>query len=366
MSAGTFRIKELLPGGTGEVFEWVADSRPRGGARAAPHGEWTIGGKMRTVRTDYPGALYPTEQVLGPRHEDQTFDGRWDDRYNYRGYAVEEMRRFDEMVRRGNRVRISFQEQVFEGLITGWEFPYRGDWLVRYHFTFSVHGRPDDPAVARIVQSGVDALRGILRSPQTVPTPEQAFDGVDLATQAALEEQRFAPRQALSGDRADTVDEALSNLVRARNQAGSTLDIRDLSSVRSPFSEFMRMATQFRVMRSEAFSVLSNLSAVRSDLDLDVRSAMNVLSFECWSRGLRYQARLVMGSTNEAARLIELRAKPPAVRTYRPFAGESLYSVSRRFYGTPHAWGEIYERNALTTFTMTGNELLVVPERGAE
>jgi hypothetical protein len=44
--------------------------------------------------------------------------------------------------------------------------------------------------------------------------------------------------------------------------------------------------------------------------------------------------------------------------------GESLYAISRKFYGTPHAWRLIYDRNHLTSVTLTGDEILIIPERG--
>jgi len=94
-----------------------------------------------------------------------------------------------------------------------------------------------------------------------------------------------------------------------------------------------------------------------------VQSAIGVLTFEDWSRSLRYTARVTMYQGLAGERSSAERAQPDAKHLYRPHAGESLYAISRRFYGTPFAWRLIYERNALTSFTLTGTETLIIPER---
>ena len=156
MARGAFIIQELqfqagagfLPSPDGEQFIWSADRVPpdpdKGGARAVPRQTWTIGGRLRTVRTDYPGSKTPSEQVLGAHQKDQTFEGRFQDKYNFPGYADQEMKRFERMARRGNLLRIQFQNQAFLVLIKDWDFPYRFKEEIHYRFTVSVHDRPED------------------------------------------------------------------------------------------------------------------------------------------------------------------------------------------------------------------------------
>lgn len=377
MAKGLFKVQELpkkglfhssLNLGSGEHFEWTADREAEdpvaGGARSTPHGTLNIGGSLRRVRTDYPGALLPSEQILGPTQKDQAFEGVWDDRYNFRGFAVALMRRFEAMCRRGNPVRVSFQRQVFEGIIFDWDFPYKGDWLVGYKFVLSVHNRVDDGAVVASTTSLPASISGLTRIQPTVPSVSEAAADTDLMTVAALDVHQKAPRARLVEGLADGMDQVLGALVTARDEALRTIDGRPQRPELVPLDKFRRLASQLRQIKSTAVDLVYTLGDVRSDLSMDAQAAIDVLDFEDWSRGLRFAARGVMGTSSFAAASVEQKVKPRAVRLYRPHQGESLYSISRREYGTPHAWSLIAERNNLKTFNLTGEEVLIIPERG--
>lgn len=381
MGAGVFVVEELRAGGNegplstalsdsgGERFEWYSDRRPKsakGGARSVPAGVMGIGGKLNRARTDYPGTSVPSEQVISPVRKDMTFDGVWDDRYNFHGFAVAEMRRFEEMCHRANRVRVSFQAQAFEGLIVEWDFPYRGDWEVHYHFAFSVHVRIDDPALnLRALAGAVGRDYGLGRSPANVATPEEVFAGVDLGVQAALQAHTDVPRGQLSGTLADDVEDKLATLAAGRDAVNATIDRSPVTQATKAAQQFSRVGTQLRDVRDGAAAAVARLSAVRSDTELGFQSAVGVMQFEDWSRSLRYFGRLVVGDSDRGARQVEQRAKPPTLRTYRPQKGENVYAIANRFYGSPRAWPTIAEANDLGGVTFDGTELLVIPERGA-
>ena len=337
----------------GERFEWSADMTapgPKGGARACPRAPWTIGGTMHTVRTDYPGATTPSEQVLGYRRKPFTLEGRFLDKYNFAGYAEQEMERFESLCKRGNRCRFQYGTQVLEGIITEWDFPYHRPWDVRYSFTVSVHNRPED------FQRN--------RAPTTVHDAVKAYDDTDVAIQSMLDIQERAPRTQVAGSLVTDTDALLAQLTISRESLAATIDNREVLPTENPVDAFARVATQFRQVRGDAYNILLDVAEVRSDLDMSVQTAIGVLQFEDWIRSLRFAARLAMGRARDGDRGATERASPNAVRLYRPRKGENLYSISRRFYGTPHAWRLIYERNALRTFTLLGTETLIIPERG--
>lgn len=364
MADGVFTITELQSAGDpaaadqGERFEWTADSRPQtpfngtggGGARAAPVKPWKIGSKQANVRTDYPNAKIPSFQVLGPRHKPQTLRGRWDDRYNGPGYAAFEAQRFEQMAERGNPVRIQFGDRAYEGLIEDYDLDISKPWSITYEFVFNTANRPDQTDRSR--------------APETPADPATLLGDLDLALQAMLDVDNVAPRHAVAGTLADDVTTSLVDSVNAREQLASTIDQRDLSPPEHPIDGFTRMATQFRTARASAFNLVVRLAEVRADLDMSVQTVIGLLDFEDWSRSLRYMARLTMRSALSGDRAATERAEPDAVRLYRPNAGEHLYTIARKFYGTPHAWQLIYNRNSLRSFTLSGQETLVIPERG--
>ncbi len=364
MAEGTFILTELRIDGDpstaddGDRFEWTADARSPtpfngnagGGARACPLKPWTLGGEQRTVRTDYPNARIPSEQVLGPRKMPHSFRGRFDDRYNGSGYALFEMRRLEAMFERGSMVRIQYGPLAFEGIPSNWKFDVQRLWDIDYEFQVSIHNRADESDRERV--------------PTTPPSVTVLLDRLDVAVQAMLDADSLAPRHTLAGSLADDVTSELVDSVNVRERLASTIDQRDVAPPESPIDAFTHIATQFRNARASSYNLLLRLAAVRSDLDMSVQTAMGVLDFEDWTRSLRFAARIAMGSALQGDRFATERSEPDAVRLYRPQQGEHLYNIARKFYGTAHAWHLIYDRNSLRSFKMDGTERLIIPERG--
>lgn len=363
-----FSITEMRPDGAGgyvpreggDRFMWWSEPRPvnsDGGGRAAPLGPLVRGGQMRTVRTDYPGVRQPSEQILGPAHKQHTYRGRWDDRYNHPtiggppSYAMTERRRFEDMCRRGSVVEIRFEDLAYLGVVVEWDFEDYRAQDVGYSFTVSVHER-----------TGEDTSQS--RSPDTVMTVVEAYSKTEVihfSVQAKMDE---APVGAVPGNTLSNVSRQLDQATAAMNDMADMVDNRDRVPGLKTVGQFKRLATQLRVVTGAAFNVVDSLVGVRSDIDLTYRTAMTVLDFETWTRAMRYRARLLMGQAAEGGRAMDERDQPNAIAIYEPYKGESLYSISRRYYGTPHAWRLIAERNNLDTFELDGTERLIIPERG--
>jgi len=366
MANGVFVIQELpgtsgrgapFSGGVeeGARFDWTADTTPvdaaTGGARACPNAPWSIGGELRTVKTWYPGAKRPSEQVLGPSLDDQTFEGKLDDRYNFSGFAVATKRRFEEMVARGNMVRVSYQTEAWEGIITKWSFPYRRSWQIEYSFTLSPHGKPEHQRLDR--------------SPKTVRTPTQVVGQVSTTVDDTLAAHKLAPTAAMSGAVVDEAGTQLARLAVSKDVLGGLLDkVFGKAGLGRVTGDFGRLAAQVRDLRNISFELLQSLAELRSDVEVVTRTAMSVLNFEAWSRSLRFQSRILMGQSTKAAAELAERDEPSAERIYQPKAGESGYAISQKFYGTPHAWNVIADRNRLRYSTMLGSETLIIPQRG--
>ena len=359
--AGIFRVEETV--GVRESFAWVSGPKAppdkNGGARACPQGNWSIGASMRTVRTEYPGATSPSEQVLGAAQDNQSFQGVFDDRYNYPGYAVATMRAFEDMCRRGAPIKFSFQSQAFLGVIVGWKFEYKRASEIGYEFEVSVHKRND----------WVDHKP----AEQNTKTIAQTVRKVDEIAQKVLGEygesrNSKASIGSLSPTSQQSVDEAvrghLGDISQARDELTATVDQQSVNAAENPIVTLGRIASQARAVRSRSMSLALSLYGVRSDVVVKAKNAISVLNFECWSRSLRSSARILMGQSLVAAESAEERSDPNIKRLYRPYKGESLYSISNREYGTPHAWRLIADRNGLRTMTLTGDEILIIPERG--
>lgn len=359
MAEGVFTITELMPDGR-EIrrFGWTADLTPpsgfKGGARAVPKKTWDIGGKQRNNRIDYPGSDgEPTQQILGYVRDDQTFKGRWDDRHNFPGYAKQTMLEFEELVARGNRVRIQYASQVFVGVIVEHSAPYLMERLIDYSFTLSVHRRGHDELLASLEGFGVG------------PIPiGQSVDNVESYV-LAMEEIDGDRPQHIVGELGDTVANAMNDLSVGLGVLQASLDNTEVTVVvDDAITPFRRLSTQLRSIRGASIDTVQSTYDARSDVSLATKDAINALNFEVWTRGIRENGRRLSSVCYDTALEVEERDAPAAQSLYRPFAGQSIYAVALRFFGTADAWRLIAERNSLRTITLTGDELLVIPERG--
>lgn len=377
-----FIIRELgIPGGKPpsnssindgyELFRWTAANRN------IPKQPWSFGVTQRTARTDYPGADAPTEQVLGPNFEPFTLAGTWDDRYNMSptrrrrvvidqrfgegisgaqlyeevgGYAVAEWRRFEAMVRRGNPVRVLFENVLIEGIITNADFDYMHKSRIGYSFTLSPHHRQP---------GGFFRSR---RSPRTALNARQLSQ--ELATEVEEVEalNELAPQTALIGTIYADATEYVDALVEAVASIDTAIDQRNLTPEQEPNAALRRLSAQFYSATTVAFNLIELLRGYDTSESLNYEAAASVLVYEYWARGLMFYARRVVVVGRRAASDILQRAAPNALSLYTPKSGESLYAISNRFYRTPHQWRRIAERNGLVSLTLSGAELLVIPE----
>jgi len=347
--ASLFVIQEMRATGgppqenpDGERFEWTAKRR------SIPKRPIELPWEMRKVRTDYGGAKEPSVQLLGRARGPTTIEGRWDDRYNYDGFAKAERDRFQSMADRGNPVRVSFDADAYICIVEKFVPRYHRRDYIEYSITLDNYGEPTAEANA---------------SPTTVSTPLQDLDDASFITQAALQTHADGPITAFVSGLDTTISQALGSASQHLDEISAAIDARQ--GALQPITEFAKLATMMRIVQGDASNVLTSLVGVRADVELGVRNAISTLDFECWSRGLRGQMRLLKGKTIESSSGLEERSDAKAVGFYRPRAGESLYRVSAQVYGTPHAWKPIYERNGLRSMRLTGDELLIIPERSA-
>lgn len=321
------------------------------GYYACPQGSWDITARIRTKRTDYPGTLVPSEQVLGAHYEPFTLTGVWDDRYNYDGYAQATWAAFDAMVKRGNLCKFSFENVVFHGIITGFSAQYKGRWRVSYSFEVSPHSR--DSETVRIVQRGN----------QTQPVAE-LYNKVDGSIAALQQTNRDRDDSRFAGTVLADTDTAIEDIDTARSELSLRLDFSETFPVELSVAQWESISTQFATIQISCDLVLDATFDARADVSVTAPSVTAMLRFEGWHRGVRARARLTKYNAFLAARELRRRAKPKAAVLYRPKRGESIFAISNKFYGTPKSWHIIADRNRIAYYEFEGTEILVIPEVG--
>lgn len=184
----------------------------------APHGRryegaaWEEGGSLDLGEDDgtrLPGRPRPIYNVLVDKFRPRVYKGALRDRLvGEAGHARQVVRAFERMRRRANPVKVTWDDETFEGLLVDATFGVEdpGDVAdIRYELKFSVSEVYDlsdaDPEVAPHEDAGPDLIAGIaatsatvranmtalpLRSP-VVSTLNVAFNALDDATAAVAD-----------------------------------------------------------------------------------------------------------------------------------------------------------------------------------
>jgi hypothetical protein len=346
-----FVITELRRTGAGvleatpTIFRWDADTR------TAPHGDIEQQLQVKTVRTEYPGSDEPTEQVLAATWQPFDLGGEWQDRHAGQGFAMATYRDFARMVLRAPLVRLQLEQWSIIGLITNLRLSYVWEKRVAWTATISPH-------VHETVGSARTA--GKILQPSSRPPREHAAIVEDAAAdlRAASDAARLLPTTGTTtqdaGIQLDLVD---ANVDRLNVSVAAGLEIDATAKLQS-------IAGQFRATRDASISASVSLRPVRSGTLAGFDDAVLWLRLDEYARSSQANQRALALSAQEAEDEARNTAQARPLAIYRPAAGESPYRISARFYGTPNEWRRIWEFNALDTFVLTGEEELVIPQRG--
>jgi hypothetical protein len=325
-------------------FEWTSDSR------SAPRHGWEYGVTVRTNREDYPGSDEPVEQVLGAHYDPQTFHGVWDDRWAGDGFAENQRVEFQKLVQRGNYVRCSFEGVTFTGIVTHYKPTYFTSFRTGYEFTLSPHFQTQ----------GGDTRRGRILAPKTAD-PTAFLLEVDAIIDETLALHAASPGPFVSSDLVGQVASSVGDWEDRANTINAVIETRVLTPAGDGPNSVSRVIAGFQGMAASALALLPLFAATSTATDLAYEAAVPNLTFEVWKREVCFQARQMIVTCFNAARDLQKLVDPQAKAIYRPRHGESLYGISNRFYGTPHRWRDIADRNKLTGFTLSGIESLVIP-----
>lgn len=347
----TFVLEEIsankaLPGGGPYRFEWDASHK------SIPVSPWNFGVELLTARTDYPGSQYPSEQVLGSRFTEFTLSGSLNDKYNSPGYADLTRVQLETLARRGNPVRISFEGVTVQGLVKAITFDYRRAWDIGYEITFSPHFRV------------VGDEFGNSRKPGEQANPY----GIALELSSHIEELRakdavrpvgliVGTLEADTGSIFDEFDELLGKF----NAALSARFIASIDFRPQIFFQYLSSLLYSNAAICKTLYTKYIYAAPGTDLTAP-DDAMAQFNYEDWAHGLAIINRRFFLLSILRARELAKRAKPDGTRLYRPTKNESIYQISTQFYGSPHAWRIIADRNGLADFVLEGTELLIIPE----
>jgi hypothetical protein len=323
-------------------FDWTAK------AHTIPKGPWTFGIETRTVRDDYPGSDRPIEQVLGTNFTEFSLAGVWDDRWAGEGYAIKARKNMEALVKACAPVRIVFEGLTVDGIIKKAQFSYARTWMCGYDLAFSAHFRDTDQ-------------RSDGKGGQVAPARDYASAIAQFMAEIEAQHAMLMAQYIATTIRA-TVDTAIISLKEAVNTVSSVTANRVLSIESESASNVKKLAGDLDNLKARARTLAAAMSDAASTTDLMFAQTLIDFNFEAWAKGIAVTARAMAVAARAYAKELRRRASPDLQALYRPRAGESLYAIANQFYGSPHAWRAIAERNGLSQMELDGTELLVIPK----
>lgn len=362
-----FFLEEMRRTGDGSVvvgdvyFKWTVEKR------SAPRESLDYEISQRTIREDYPGGQEPTEQVLGHRYEPFTIHGVWQDKYNFSGFADQQRGDVEELIKRGNICRMTIDNLRFYGIITKLKISYRYASRIGWEITLSPFGTmPPGWAAIAYYPKAFDIGNNAAAMEALITAAENKHR----LNQNSVQQFTIGSIYLAVAEWLNTIRErmnTLTNLVEGR-----ILSVTDPGLVRGELekvagvglemrSSVQRIQSACEQMKAESWNVITTLSSETTDDTLAYLTAMNELDYEDWARYQATTARnLFLLAAQSADELAKLN-RPDIIAVYKPHRGENLYSISQKFYGTPHRWQEIMDRNDLFSFVLSGSEVLIIP-----
>jgi len=357
---------------TGTQFIWSTANK------AIPHNSWAMPLKMRTARSDMPGSTQPIEQILGWNFEPFTLNGLWDDRWLGAEGAMGMMTAFEQMVQEGKMVLLQLSDGEngsvsMYGIVTDFTPTYRRGDYINYSVTVSPHFRtvgfigeaiatlPKDPREA--VLAALDIALDMAASQANVGVPTDMGPLLRaIAPKIVKPVLPMTPPFQASDYGPGVVGGFLDDIFQSIGEALDMVQNNVLDPLTSGSLALLRLSTRVASIQSTLSTMTTQLSSASSTAGLAYETGLGVLEFESWSRAMAANARLMWLENHRFQEDLAKRTDAKAKALYRPFKGESLYSISQRFYHTPHEWRRIMDRNGLTSLTLAGTELLIIPE----
>jgi hypothetical protein len=347
-----FTITELQRTGQGQlvatpvVFRWPSSSH------AAPHDAIEIPLQVKTVRSENPGSDEVTEQVLAATWQPFDVQGEWNDQYGGAGFAMGTYRDFGRLVARASLVRIEIEQLSVVGLITNFTPRYERETVVGYKFTFSPH-QHETVGNQRTIGPATQVATRPLSAHLT--DAKNAVAALDDSTQAAVVMPRATALDTIKSglDKVLVLQSIIARLERTLSEGLGADAVRKLTAI----------AAQFRALLQGALDLAKHYEGSRGADDDSTGHPVAALRLSEHARTAQAQARVLASKSLAAERdaLARARTKPRAI--HRPFAGESLYRISQRYYGTPDEWRTIYNANHLRTLVLAGTEELIIPDK---
>lgn len=321
-----------------------------------PHQPFVYGGQQKLVKDYYPGNSEPTIQVLGPRENNVTINGRLkakqlkyadkDQREKYREYPLE-MQQLIEYIRlNGFLCEIKLGEWTRWGFIEEASFDFKTKADIQYRISFSIIGfnKPKDWIQVKSTAEVPFAINRKLISQVT-----------------AL--QGFRPPATIKRGFADQINDAISEIAEAVNLVTGFVD-GVLTEVDSLKGSVERAKGLVKNARNKCTSYQRKIGLTNPEGDYAKNVGFGVAG--------AYQNAQFVQKTNASvfsivallaaltAQIAKITATVPLAR-HRIKASDTLQVLAMKYYNDASKWTVIYDHNKLQSTTLTVGQILEIP-----
>jgi hypothetical protein len=313
--------------------------------------------KVNTKRMELPGSNEVVEQILASTWQPFDIHGEWDDKWGNRRvpsgpltstgqYAKSMFQAFAEMVGRSPFVRFELDALSFVGIITDFKPTYQRATKIGWAFTLSPHQNEAVKTIPIKDNSSQPIAKWVQDASDSASAIQDSF-----ASMAGF--QLKTPRFQLFSPSVEDLADSILRLTDILNQGFDT----------GVDSKLLLIATTFRRVRGSCLSIWNSLRTVTSANDVAFDDVILQMSQASWIAGTVTQSWQLHSLAKKAEIDVRKQARQKPKAIYYPKADESLERISLKFYGTADHWRAIYDKNNLSSLTLTGTEQLFIPEK---
>lgn len=359
--AGPFIITEL----TGEKRELRLQGR------ALPYRPFTLTGSMRHELTWYAGSPEGTIQIQGSAEDSTTINGWWKERFirsleslgpetlgtdislgiagqqgdapaklNGRAISgvVELTNLVNDMRKKGQEVKVTWQQHVRRGIISKFTQKWHTDLDVEWELDFvwisdSTEPLDDVPVKTRELE--------ISSAPQEIANEIQDNFADDIA--------------AFSAD----VQRQLGVLANATRDLQNNVII-NFQNITSPVAVAQRAASTFNALKATSIELYETLEREAADV-INAFSFLDFLDDYQDRRERTASARRIGGTSALREQQALDRVNPEVIRSFVAREGQDLRDVCTQFYGSPDSWKQLMQYNELSSSVLSAGQLVLVP-----
>lgn len=344
------RIAEVRRTGAGNIDELGTTFVWNGETHSGIQGNLEFKLTSKVPRKEMPGSNEVVHHAMASTWQPFTFRGEWDDRWMGSGEAWTTFLDFSRFISRIPLVRLTIDAMSWVGILTDLEISYRT--IDRIGWTCTISPESNETVKDVFINVGPVILQKSI--PQWLN---------DASTQSALLQAQHDATKDLALSSQDLLDQeaSLAEMADATTRANA-IGQNGLSEDAS--RQLLILATAFRRVRGAGINAALAVSQKRHDLSIAFDSIIQTLRYEQWVHQTTVEAWRAVGLSRSAEIDMRSRASTHPRAIYRPRRGESLERISVRFYGTPDNATLIYNANNLASLFLTGEEELIIPERG--